>query len=137
MLIAPLTVEHAESVKNSVWKLVERGAAIDNGRTSPEEIWASVLEGRSKLWLVIDEEAEPKKIVGLVLTAIVHYPAFDACDIQLCVGDDIRFWLHLLSDIEKWAEEQGCKTMELTGRKGWGRYLEDYRLRRVIMVKSL
>lgn len=137
MLITPLPVNEAERLKPSVWHFLEKGADIDSGRTSADEIWGEIAASRSKLWVVIDEEAEPKRIMGVVLTSIVHYPAFDACDIELCVGDDLRFWLHLLSDIEKWAKEQGAKCMELTGRKGWAKHLKDYALRRVLMVKDL
>lgn len=39
--------------------------------------------------------------------------------------------------LENWAISQGCTEIMITGRKGWARYLDDYKLQTVTLTKEL
>ena len=52
-------------------------------------------------------------------------------------GSDMKSWLHLLEDLEKWALAQGCIRSTITARKGFARMLPDYRAYHVELEKDL
>jgi hypothetical protein len=48
-------------------------------------------------------------------------------------------WQHLISEIEDFAKENGCKMMELIARPGWQRVLKifDYKRTHVVLEKQI
>lgn len=39
--------------------------------------------------------------------------------------------------VEQWAMSKGCTEIMVTGRKGWARYFDDYKLQTVTLTKEL
>jgi hypothetical protein len=54
-----------------------------------------------------------------------------------CAGHQRERWLPLFKKIEDYAEDEGCSTMRIYGRRGWERVLDGYRAEYVILEKAL
>ena len=72
-----------------------------------------------------------------VILEVLQYPKGLKCDIVMLAGEDIESWIEELAEIEGWAKRSGCNQMTLTGRKGWVKMLNEYRVKTVTMVKML
>lgn len=93
-----------------------------------EYIEENVLRGNQLLWLAISDHIE---------AAATTHLSRNVCTITACSGHQRERWLPLLSEIEKYARNEGCHTMRLGGRKGWERVLNGYRVEHVILEKAL
>ena len=72
-----------------------------------------------------------------MVTEIVGYPNGSHCRIWLAGGeyDELR---ELERDkLIPWARQQGCRRIELVGRKGWARRLKDYDEVAVVLAKEI
>ena len=101
---------------------------------SVESILERIMQGTSLLWVVTTPYGQHK---GVVVTQIKRFPNYDVAIGHLCGGEDIDDWIHLLSDIEEWAQQAGCRKFEIQGRKGWAKKLpSDYKSEAVIYTKE-
>lgn len=80
-------------------------------------------DGDWKLWVAWDED-----LSEVVALAPAYFAADDAgklsCSIAFCSATRIDdTWLELISAIETWAKDGGCKSVKLAVRKGWVRLL--------------
>jgi hypothetical protein len=91
------------------------------------DIEKDVLAGDQLLWLAISDRVE---------AAATTHLSRNVCTITACSGHQRERWIPLLSRIEKYAKDEGCK-MRLYGRKGWERVLDGYRCEYVILEKAL
>ena len=83
------------------------------------------IDGSMQIWLVYDHEG--KEVLASLATEIVTYTSgLKSARIMLLGGLHIKRWTHLIATIEKWALEWGCSTVEIVGRRGWGRVYTDY-----------
>lgn len=132
ILIPP---DRLPQVRPVLWPLLERAEAIDGGRCTAEQIFDAISDAQSQLWLVLAGGA----VLGCCITAIRNYPNLRACDVELCAGENVADWLHLLTtDVEPWAVQHNCAVMEIhAARPGWQKLLPDYKLRRVELEKHL
>ena len=88
-----------------------------------------ILSGRSLLWLAYD---------GLIVhAAAVTELADNICTIVACGGENLPQFLPLLSDLEQFARNEGCKAVRIVGRKGWVRILKDYKTKAIILERPL
>ena len=92
------------------------------------DIKAALDDGSAQLW------CGWKSCVG---TEIVEYPKMNACRIWLAAGDKSELLSRMLADIEKWAKNQGCSKIEVVGRKGWLRVLQDFEQPHTVLEKRL
>lgn len=92
------------------------------------DIEAQVLSGDQLLWLAISDHIE---------AAATTHLSRNVCTIVACAGHARERWLSLLTKIEAYAKNEGCRAMRLYGRRGWERALKDYRVEHVIMEKAL
>lgn len=88
-----------------------------------------ILEKQALLWLVCDDRS--------IRMAIVTRLYKNHCEISACGGSHLKESIHLLARIEQYARDEGVKSIRITGRKGWGRILPDYKQRAVILEKEL
>jgi hypothetical protein len=97
---------------------------------------SQISSGRKKqLWLLVDNE----EITGAGITAIYTIAAgAKMCKIEHFAADGgISKWLHLRSEIERYARAEGCDRVMIDARLGWQKYLHDYEVTAVIMEKRL
>lgn len=92
-----------------------------------------VLAGLQQLWLGWNGSA----IQVAAVTQLVRIAEDKICILVACAGSDRIGWLPLLTGLEQFAKNEGCRTMRIIGRKGWSRVLDDYPVKYVVMEKEL
>lgn len=124
-----------------MWPLVvpflQRAVDYSDGVTTLKETVADISAARKQLWIIIDEEKQPKAAAvsmlqkfesGLVLATIV-----------LLGGESGHLFeiLELRSEFETWAKSEGCTRVKIYLRKGWAPKLPEYKLVAYVMSKEL
>jgi hypothetical protein len=104
------------------------------GKVTPGQILERAEQGTMQVWLGGERRRAPRVVV---ITELVNYPAHKGCVILLAAGREMSTWSHLIADIESWARAEGCRTIEIQGRKGWGRVFPDYRPMYQVFEKEL
>jgi len=92
-----------------------------------------VLAGRALLWLA----HENHHVIAAAVTQIDDDHVGKRCNLVACGGHDFDRFRHLIEGIEKYARIEGCKAVEITGRKGWSRVVRDYAIKHVTLRKEL
>ena len=110
--------------------LLRKALDLPRGRQIVDEVevYRACREGRAQLWAIYigkeDRYSQQAQLVGSLVTQIQLYPTgVRVARIQICGGAQMEKWLHLLSEIEAWAAEEKCSSIEVTGRRGWKRVL--------------
>lgn len=108
---------------------VARMAEGSGGRFAAMDIDDALFDGRMHAWVALTAEGEiVESIRALLVTEIIGYPRMKALRLVGLVGEDLRTWLPLWSQVERWARGQNCKRLEalhpepyskLLGRLGW------------------
>jgi|TARA_R110000796_G_scaffold148579_2_gene265452 hypothetical protein len=102
---------------------IELGAKKGQSEMTSKDIYNFCKEAKMQLWIVFDSESNIKAVVT---TEIINYPKKKVCRVITLGGQEIDNWLHSISVIEAWAEENGCHAMETFCRKGFIKKLEHY-----------
>lgn len=123
MNIALVPLENVADVWDRVEPLLAKAMKIANDRYRTIDLLDQILRGEQFLWIAFDEE---KEIKAAITTRLIDYPGKRVLSLQFCGGDDMEQWLSEFHDtLEKFARAEHCEAMELVGRKGWVRALED------------
>ena len=72
-----------------------------------------------------------------MVTEIVGYPQGSHCRIWLAGGEYEELRALESGRVIPWAQQQGCRRVELVGRRGWARRLKDYKEVAVVMAKEI
>lgn len=105
-------------VWEKVLPLVKSALDYSDGKFTPDSVKAA-LEAREMQLFIVGEN-----ISAIAITQIQQYPAKRVLVFEFCAGKDIDRWLFdLVSEIERWAVEQGCDAIEAVGRPGWEKVL--------------
>ena len=84
-----------------------------------------VRDGSMQLWLAYDPKEEG--VLAAAATEMVTYTSgLKSARILLLGGLHLSRWEGLIATIEEWALSEGCSTVEMVGRRGWGRVYSDY-----------
>ena len=102
---------------------IELGAKKGQSEMTSKDIYNFCKEAKMQLWIVFDSKSNIKAVVT---TEIINYPKKKVCRVITLGGQEIDNWLHSISVIEAWAEENGCHAMETFCRKGFIKKLEHY-----------
>jgi len=129
----------AEMVEG-VWRFAEPfiKRALDHtfGEVSANDLKAICLTRDSQLWMI----QHGTRIVGAGTTSIITYPQMKVCRIVTLAGSQFDEWRDMAhTQIELWAEAQGCDGMEAYVRKGFVPKLIEigYKHRYSVLHKSL
>jgi hypothetical protein len=102
---------------------------VDSG-FSDVDILRRLQTSDMQLWVIGEYQAA-------CVTQIIVYPQHKTCLVVALGGEGLEEWFdELMSTIETWAQELGCKYVEEYGRKGWARvgkrrgYAETYTVMR-------
>src|SRR5262245_13344109 len=107
---------------HEIWPLAGpllRRAIARTGLSAFPEIEREVLCGNSLLWIAVDSEGGDIAILAAASTRLQRTDAGKVCVITACAGNDMPRWLGLISEIEKFATNEGCRCVRIYGRKGW------------------
>ncbi len=115
--------------------LFEKVLPYNNEEMTLEDIKLDLDRGDMQLFVV----CIPNEIVALVTTEIVEYPQHSALNICHCAGDHLEAWIELEPMLVEHAKRNNCKAIELRGRKGWVKKLQDYNYREknVTLIKEV
>lgn len=111
---------------DACWKDVEeflnKAVKYTYGRYEVEDIYDCLKEYDHQLWVAIDEG----KIIGAVVTNVMHYPKRKYLVMSFCGGSDLKDWKDpMLKLLQRFAKDIGCDGIEATARQGWAKVLQD------------
>lgn len=103
---------------------------LAGGKMTTADYLVKVLTGTADLWVGNDMA---------VLAEMTHYPRARVYVIVLAGGEGGHDWSAIESELENAARLRGCNKMEVFGRPGWKRILNDagYRLACHVWTKEL
>ena len=112
---------------DEIWEacepFIEQASKKGQSEMTSQDIYNFCKDAKMQLWIVFDSEANIKAVVT---TEIINYPKKKVCRVVTLGGQEIDDWLHSITVIEAWAEENGCHAMETFCRKGFIKKLEHY-----------
>lgn len=121
-----------------VWDLIESLVmkVIEgcNGRHTMQSLIEEVLSKDLALWGVVGN-AGIKALVGTQVQ--VASSGLRSLTIRFTVGKHVADWIGLLDDLEDYARSVGCTRVETYARKGWAKYMPDYKLSHVLLERDL
>jgi hypothetical protein len=139
--IPPDKVINGESPLETMWPLIVPflQKAIDHSHdmATIEETWDDLMTKRHQLWVVIDDN---KKINTAAVTMLQKYKTgLVQATIAMLGGEsgNLKDILELRSELEAWAKTEGCNRIRFFARKGWAKYLPDYKLASYVMSKDI
>jgi len=110
-------------ISEAVEKYIDRLPEQTRGRFTSESIIKSLYEDHRQLWIAFNDQDEIK---GIIISRIVIYPECRKLRMIYCSGDDMANWkAQMQTMLERFAIDNGCNGLEMTGRKGWTRFLAD------------
>lgn len=110
-----------------------KAACRRTGLNAFADIEGDVLAGRSLLWIA----RNGRTVEAAAATILINSEIGKVCIITVCGGSGMKRWLPLIEQIEGYAKREGCARVRIYGRKGWGRVLEGYEEKHIIMDKEL
>lgn len=120
------------------WNVLE-AAFIDvangsRGRYSVEGMLGKIFNEDWQLWAVLIGD-HLQALIGTELS--VELSGNRCASIVFGVGDDPKTWVGIITQLEEWAKTQGCNRMEVWARKGWAKYLDEYKLTHVMLERAI
>jgi hypothetical protein len=92
-----------------------------------------VRTGNAYLWLASAGDA----VLAAAVTKVTTDESERVCTIVACAGHDWRRFGTLIDGLEEYARAEDCSAIEICGRPGWSRRLQDYRLVKVVLRKNI
>jgi len=109
------------SIWNEARKYLEPAVETSGGRWTMEHLCASLATGGTQLWVADDGS----KIVGVLTTEVVQYPAKKALAMHFLGGENFDDWYpDMLNHITIYGQEFGCETIEGVARFGFWKWLQ-------------
>lgn len=110
-----------------------KSAMVRGGLTEFSEIEQAVLLHRMHLWLVLDGTS----IAGALITQLNAINGEKIGTIVACGGKGLDQFSHLITGLEKYFRDEGCKFSRIMGRPGWSRMYPDYMMKAIVLEKAL
>jgi hypothetical protein len=119
-----------------VEKDIKSALAYSGQLTDSDFVFDTLKEGKFQLWVLWDKKQSKAvdKYFGVVVTEIIKRKFGKVCHIYIMTGKQRTKWQHLITKVEDFAKQEGCKMMELIARPGWQRVLDDYGYKRTHVV---
>jgi len=110
---------------SAIWDQVEpilgKSLPTAHGRYTMKSILREIVNFEQHLWIVFDDD---KKIIAALTTRFVNYPDKRLLAGQFLGGEKIMQWRDpMLETLERWAKDNNCDGVEMTGRKGFTKVL--------------
>jgi len=116
--------EYIKDIYPDIDKYVDRLVPTSHGRFDKIDLLNDILSGKASLWTIVDED-DDNKINGIIFTEITIYPRIKMLSISYAAADRLNEWMkESLVTLENWAVDNGCNSMEVTGRRGWVKKLD-------------
>ncbi len=131
VLVPPTEVAAIESI---IRPILERSVDKCFSRVRVDYFFSEAKQNQMQIWLAL---TPPNTILAVAVTQIAECDGRKFCMVIQTAGTQMERWVHLLVEVEKWAAELGCQTIEIEGRRGWGRIFKDYRESYRVFAKEL
>ena len=96
-----------------------------------DSIFEGVMSGRFQVWAA----GSGKEYKLIVITQVAHYPANTILQGILMLGNSLEECAPVLdATLEKWGRDSRCTMCEVSGRKGWARFLKSYGFKETAVV---
>lgn len=130
MKIVRIPTSQVEDVWHRVRPFINRVKEASGARG--RDFFDECKAGTCQLWLVVNDAYAT---VAAVLTRV--YADDGVCQIEIGAGEGLDGFVALEREIAQWACSQGCKHIEIVGRRGWQRVVSGYAERAVILSREL
>jgi len=130
---------------DKVWSLVEKdiksALAYSGQLTDSDYVFETAKEDKFQVWVIWDkkEKQTSDKYFGVVVTEIIKRKYGKVCHVYIVTGRQMSKWQHLISRVEEFAKDEGCKMMELIARPGWQKVYNNhgYKKTHVVLEKQI
>jgi len=141
MELVRIPIQELEKVWGVVEKDIKNALAYSSQLTDSDFVYDLLKEGKFQLWILWDRKQKltTNKYFGVVVTELIKRKFGKVCHIYIMTGRQRHKWQHLISEVENFAKEEGCKMMELIARPGWQKVLNlfDYKRTHVVLEKEI
>ncbi len=122
MQIERCNPEFVQRYRHYLRPLVDKLCKRARGEYSEASILQRVADQTLDMWIAVDpDKADVQAICG---TSIHDWPKGRICRIEFCSAHTMDDWSGALDRIKDYARSEGCETIIIEGRKGWGRVFD-------------
>ncbi len=114
---------------------LHRAAEGSQGRMTFDAIVKHVMAGDWHLFVVVAPTGRIEAVLCVNIWREVS--GIKVCSVRFVVGEQPHKWVHLISELEDGARRAGCAKFEAWCRKGYAKYLPDYKLTHIQLEKDL
>ncbi len=118
---------------NEAGPLLEPAVARGDGNYDIYDVYKALVDGRMQLWTA----SAGGTVIAVMVSHIVDYPRKRVCALPWIGGQARARWWHFMPQVELWARAKGCVALEGWPRKGFTRFLTDWRTVYTVMRKDL
>lgn len=108
---------------------------LRGGMSSFAALEQAVHAGEALLWIVW--ETAKSGVMAAVVTTMADVNGVRTGTVVAVGGHGLRRFGPLLADLERYFRDCGCTRVHICGRRGWQRWYRDYKLRAVVLEKTL
>ncbi len=141
MNLVRIPIQELDKVWSMIEKDIKSALAYSSQLTDSDFVFDLAKEGKFQIWVLWDKEQKKteQKYFGVVVTELIKRKFGKVCHIYIMTGRQRNKWQHLISEVENFAKEEGCKMMELIARPGWQKVLNlfDYKRTHVVLEKEI
>ena len=141
MELVQIPIKELDKVWGMVEKNIKSALAYSGQLTDSDFVYDLAKEGKFQVWVIWDKNQKKTndKYFGVVVTEIIKRKHGKVCHVYIVTGRQMSKWQHLISRVEEFAKDEGCKMMELIARPGWQRVLKifDYKRTHVVLEKQI
>ena len=116
-----------QSDVGKVWHLckplLKKATDREGSRQNVEGLYGSVKSGSSCLWCIFIDDV----VVGSATTEVNSYTEGKILRVSFLGGGRMELWLEkFIESLKEYGRFNGCNGIDLVGRKGWLRKLENF-----------
>ena len=136
MRLVSIPIEELDKVWSMVEKDIKSALAYSGQLTDSDFVYETAKQGKFQVWVIWDkdEKITTNKFYGVVVTEIIKRKHGKVCHVYFVTGRQMSKWQHLISRVEEFAKDEGCKMMELIARPGWQKVYNNHGYKRTHVV---
>ena len=120
MEVSLVPVQHVDFCWDEASSHLGKSIGTAHGRYTLDDLFEEIKRFEQHLWVVLDDS----RIIAALTTRFVQYPRKRMLAGQFLGGSKIMRWRdEMLFTLEKWAKDNDCEGLEMTGRNGFEKVL--------------
>ena len=136
MELVQIPIKELDKVWGMVEKNIKSALAYSGQLTDSDFVYDLAKQGKFQVWVIWDKNQKKTndKYFGVVVTEIIKRKHGKVCHVYIVTGRQMSKWQHLISRVEEFAKDEGCKMMELIARPGWQKVYNNHGYKRTHVV---